>query len=196
MNTQNIMNRLQESGLRLFLEGGRLRATPATAITDAARALIKEHKAALVELLRSGIGGGNPPSASPPAPAPHTTAPHTTAPTTEGVVYFASGPTDSPKGDPRYQTAVSVPFATYRGQTFNRIDPWYVLDGLQKTGLSIHLDGDELRATPEEKVTDATRAMLAVYGPAVIEYLRGNQAKLTEPERITVQGQVMYREVF
>ena len=72
MGAQLVFDALRQSGLTLYLlDGGTLRATPKEAVTDAARAIIREHKAALVALLKNG--GGNP---SPPAAMdPHATAP-------------------------------------------------------------------------------------------------------------------------
>ncbi|MEO5350413.1 MAG: hypothetical protein H7836_12300 [Magnetococcus sp. YQC-3] len=54
MATRQILEDLQQAGLRLSLAGDTLRVVPRDAITPAARTMIREHKAGLVELLREG----------------------------------------------------------------------------------------------------------------------------------------------
>ncbi|MEO5349857.1 MAG: hypothetical protein H7836_09440 [Magnetococcus sp. YQC-3] len=72
MDARQVFETLRTSGLTLYLlDGGNIRAAPPEAITPAARALIREHKAALVELLRQGTT----PATSTPAPETATTAP-------------------------------------------------------------------------------------------------------------------------
>ncbi|MBF0401939.1 MAG: hypothetical protein HQL90_14380 [Magnetococcales bacterium] len=83
MGTRQIFEDLQQAGLSLSLVGDTLRVVPREAITPAARALIREHKAALVELLRQGVATvqGTTQETSTPPPETATTAP--TAPTPE-----------------------------------------------------------------------------------------------------------------
>jgi hypothetical protein len=53
MGAPDLLTALWNSGIRLSLDGGSIRAEPKTALTDETRALIRAHKAELIELLRA-----------------------------------------------------------------------------------------------------------------------------------------------
>ncbi|MBF0162644.1 MAG: hypothetical protein HQL88_10190 [Magnetococcales bacterium] len=55
MSAHNFLNDMRESGLNFSLVGDTLRVVPRAAITPELRATIREHRAALVELLRQGV---------------------------------------------------------------------------------------------------------------------------------------------
>lgn len=51
MDTHDVCRRLYDAGITLSSDGDRLLAAPADCLTDELRALIREHKAALLRLL-------------------------------------------------------------------------------------------------------------------------------------------------
>ena len=53
MTPSAILDTLKAKGVRLTRDGGDLIATPRAALTDELRALIRQHKAELLEVLRS-----------------------------------------------------------------------------------------------------------------------------------------------
>ena len=73
MGARQVFDALQQAGLTITLLGdGTLWASPKTAITDDARAMIRANKTALVELLSNG--GGDPSTTQEGSAEPHTTA--------------------------------------------------------------------------------------------------------------------------
>jgi hypothetical protein len=63
MTAVEILRRAKAAGVRLYVDAGRIVATPKSAITDELRALIRAHKPALLEVLAHDVPGADAPVA-------------------------------------------------------------------------------------------------------------------------------------